>query len=160
MKSQLFFSMQHRHLAEDREILSISGVKFAISLRFLACRLICLFEENGIYTNSFVYFLIRWMTSCCTLTLSKMGNTGLKTLFLCLGWRYVVSLLRWCFRWYWTSVIRVFSWTLHLFLILWLIFRWANLSSTTCWTVLGSRCLTSPLHSQPGEIYTVKTMNE
>lgn len=36
--------------------------------------------------------------------------------------------------------------------------RWANLSSTTCWTVLGSRCLTSLLHSQPGERLTVKTL--
>lgn len=36
--------------------------------------------------------------------------------------------------------------------------RWANLSSTTCWTVSGSRCRTSPLHSQPGERLTVKTL--
>ena len=36
--------------------------------------------------------------------------------------------------------------------------RWANLSWTMCSTVLGSRCLTSLLHSQPGERLMAKTL--
>ena len=36
--------------------------------------------------------------------------------------------------------------------------RWANLSWTMCWTVLGSRCLTSLLRSQPGELLMAKIL--
>lgn len=36
--------------------------------------------------------------------------------------------------------------------------RWANLSWTMCWTVSGSRCLTSLLRSQPGERLMAKTL--
>lgn len=36
--------------------------------------------------------------------------------------------------------------------------RWANLSSTTCWTVSGLKCRTSQLPSRPGEDLKIKTL--